>query len=91
MRAAAVSALAKFGTKCDDLRPSIVILLSRCKYDVDDEVRDRATMFLDLLSEDVPLAKKMVIEGVCQTFSLVLSLLPLAPSVGGRVSQCLRC
>lgn len=64
MRAAAVSALAKFGTKCEDLRPSIVTLLSRCKYDADDEVRDRATMYLDLLTKDATVAKKLVLDGM---------------------------
>jgi coatomer subunit gamma len=49
VRASAVSALAKFATKCPDLQPSIVPLLQRCLDDDDDEVRDRATMFLKLL------------------------------------------
>jgi coatomer protein complex subunit gamma len=64
VRAAAVSALAKFGTKCEDLRPSIVTLLSRCKYDADDEVRDRATMYLDLLTKDPVGAKKLVLDSM---------------------------
>ncbi|MCP9259049.1 Coatomer subunit gamma [Dirofilaria immitis] len=38
VRAAAVSALAKFGAQCPDLRPSIQVLLKRCLLDTDDEV-----------------------------------------------------
>ena len=41
VRASAVSALAKFGIQLDYLRPSIVVLLQRCLYDNDDEVRVR--------------------------------------------------
>eukprot|EP00123_Amoebidium_parasiticum_P005946 comp17018_c0_seq1/m.15702 comp17018_c0_seq1/g.15702 ORF comp17018_c0_seq1/g.15702 comp17018_c0_seq1/m.15702 type:complete len:883 (-) comp17018_c0_seq1:539-3187(-) len=61
VRAAAVSALAKFGLKCESLAPSIIILLTRCKYDSDDEVRDRATLYLEMLSKDTPLAKKLLL------------------------------
>ncbi|CAI4227897.1 unnamed protein product [Auanema sp. JU1783] len=49
VRAAAVTALAKFGALCPDLRPSIEVLLRRCLLDSDDEVRDRATFYLSLL------------------------------------------
>ena len=45
VRAAAVSALARFGALCDDLLPNILVLLGRCQLDNDDEVRDRATYF----------------------------------------------
>merc|ERR1719181_1999907 len=55
VRASAVNALAKFGIQLDYLRPSIVVLLQRCLYDNDDEVRDRATFFVALLkSMDQP-------------------------------------
>ena len=50
VRAAAVTALAKFATRCEDLRPSILPLLTRCLDDEDDEVRDRATLYLSLLA-----------------------------------------
>jgi coatomer protein complex subunit gamma len=50
VRAAAVSALAKFGASSDDLLPSILILLQRSMFDDDDEVRDRATFFYNVLS-----------------------------------------
>ena len=49
VRASAVSALAKFATACEDLRPQIVPLLQRCTDDDDDEVRDRAALYLSLL------------------------------------------
>jgi len=49
VRAAAVTALAKFATRVEELRPSIIPLLQRCLDDDDDEVRDRATMFLRML------------------------------------------
>ncbi|EFO21327.1 coatomer gamma subunit [Loa loa] len=54
VRAAAVSALAKFGAQCPDLRPSIQVLLKRCLLDTDDEVRDRATYFLSVLETENP-------------------------------------
>jgi len=46
IRAAAVTALAKFGVSVPSLRPSISTLLRRCLDDDDDEVRDRATLHL---------------------------------------------
>lgn len=49
VRAAAVSALARFGALCDDLLPNVLVLLSRCQLDMDDEVRDRATYFRAIL------------------------------------------
>lgn len=39
VRAAAVTALGKFGAKVEDLKPRIVVLLKRALYDNDDEVR----------------------------------------------------
>jgi len=50
VRAAAVSALAKFGASSDDLLPSILVLLQRSMLDEDDEVRDRASFFFGVLS-----------------------------------------
>ncbi|KAF9245682.1 coatomer subunit gamma [Melanogaster broomeanus] len=63
VRAAAVSSLAKFGVNAVDpgLRRSIGILLNRCLDDVDDEVRDRAAMFLKVFKEK-PLADAYVKE-----------------------------
>ncbi|KAK9837106.1 hypothetical protein WJX81_003075 [Elliptochloris bilobata] len=46
VRAAAVASLARFGALVAELRPRILVLLSRALYDNDDEVRDRATLYL---------------------------------------------
>lgn len=51
VRAAAVTSLAKFGAHCDSLLPSILVLLSRCMMDSDDEVRDRATFYYHVLNK----------------------------------------
>ncbi|KAK6174948.1 hypothetical protein SNE40_013500 [Patella caerulea] len=51
VRAAAVSAIAKFGAHCDELLPSCVVLLERCQLDTDDEVRDRATFYVSILKQ----------------------------------------
>lgn len=50
IRAAAVSALAQFGAACPNLLQNILVLLGRCQMDTDDEVRDRATYYLTILS-----------------------------------------
>jgi coatomer protein complex subunit gamma len=52
VRAAAVTALAKFGAACPKLRESTMTLLRRCLHDNDDEVRDRATFFLAVLESE---------------------------------------
>lgn len=54
IRGAAVSALAKFGTNCPDasVKQSVKVLLARCQDDVDDEVRDRATLALEMMKND---------------------------------------
>eukprot|EP01136_Pigoraptor_vietnamica_P015653 Opistho-1_new@59074 len=64
VRAAAVSALAKFGAQSEKLLPSILILLSRCLEDQDDEVRDRATLALTLLKGDPAVARRFVLDDV---------------------------
>ncbi|XP_033017836.1 coatomer subunit gamma-2 isoform X1 [Lacerta agilis] len=51
VRAAAVSALAKFGAQNENLLPSVLVLLQRCMMDSDDEVRDRATFYLNVLQQ----------------------------------------
>jgi coatomer subunit gamma len=50
VRAAAVSAISQFGANCPDLFQNVTVLLGRCQMDVDDEVRDRATYYLTLLT-----------------------------------------
>lgn len=52
VRAAAVGALAKFGASSEDLLPSILVLLRRSMLDEDDEVRDRALFFYEILSQN---------------------------------------
>lgn len=56
VRAAAASSLVKFAQALPDtLGPSIAVLLRRCVHDEDDEVRDRATLYLGLLnSQSIP-------------------------------------
>ena len=49
IRASAVCALASFGSCSVALRARVSILLQRCLYDNDDEVRDRAAFFLSAL------------------------------------------
>ncbi|CAK9142569.1 unnamed protein product [Ilex paraguariensis] len=52
VRASAVSTLAMFAAMVDSLKPRIFVLLRRCLYDSDDEVRDRATLYLNTITED---------------------------------------
>ncbi|NWX64455.1 COPG1 protein, partial [Chloropsis cyanopogon] len=47
----AVSALAKFGAQNEEMLPSILVLLRRCVMDDDNEVRDRATFYLNVLEQ----------------------------------------
>ncbi|GBG34466.1 Coatomer subunit gamma [Hondaea fermentalgiana] len=51
VRAAAVTALGKFGSQVEDLTESIIILLESSLQDDDDEVRDRATVSLSILKK----------------------------------------
>lgn len=54
VRAAAVSALVKFGIYGRDasVKKSVIVLLTRCLNDIDDEVRDRATLCLAMLKNE---------------------------------------
>lgn len=71
VRAAAVTALAKFGAgecgiKHPDVKKSVVVLLTRCLDDPDDEVRDRAALNLKLIQdEDQTIAERFVKNGRC--------------------------
>ncbi|CAO3626491.1 unnamed protein product [Cunninghamella echinulata] len=69
VRAAAVSALAKFGVNVQDdlVKKSVKVLLTRCLDDVDDEVRDRATLYLTFMEND-DIAKQYIQEDA--TFAL---------------------
>eukprot|EP00982_Pelagococcus_subviridis_P000311 2435-Pelagococcus_subviridis.AAC.5 len=51
IRASAVCALAKFGLLCPVLLPRTLLLIRRCLYDNDDEVRDRATFFVAAMQD----------------------------------------
>ncbi|KAL6596335.1 hypothetical protein ACP70R_047699 [Stipagrostis hirtigluma subsp. patula] len=53
VRASAVSTLAKFGALVDTLKPRIFVLLRRCLFDTEDEVRDRATLYLQTLGGEI--------------------------------------
>jgi coatomer protein complex subunit gamma len=65
VRAAAVTALAKFGVgqKDPEVKRSVDVLLTRCLDDVDDEVRDRAALNLRLMHEEDELANRFVKNG----------------------------
>src|SRR6202020_241826 len=65
VRAAAVTALAKFGVgqKDPEVKRSVQVLLTRCLDDVDDEVRDRAALNLRLMKETDDMAEKFVKNG----------------------------
>ncbi|KAK3710209.1 coatomer subunit gamma [Vermiconidia calcicola] len=62
VRAAAVTALAKFGVgqKDAEVKRSVEVLLRRCLDDTDDEVRDRAALNLRLMQEDDEMAGKFI-------------------------------
>ncbi|KAE9556241.1 hypothetical protein FO519_000580 [Halicephalobus sp. NKZ332] len=65
VRAAAVTALAKFGHSCSDLRKNVMVLLKRSIYDADDDVRDRATFYLGTLqSEDNAARSKYIADSL---------------------------
>ncbi|CRG85762.1 putative coatomer subunit gamma [Talaromyces islandicus] len=62
VRAAAVTALAKFGVgqKDPEVKGSVSVLLKRCLDDTDDEVRDRAALNLRLMGEEDEIANRFV-------------------------------
>ncbi|EEH34071.1 coatomer subunit gamma-1 [Paracoccidioides lutzii Pb01] len=62
IRAAAVTALAKFGVgqKDPELKRSVNVLLTRCLDDTDDEVRDRAALNLRLMKEEDEMAERFI-------------------------------
>jgi coatomer protein complex subunit gamma len=65
VRAAAVTALAKFGVgqKDPEVKRSVTVLLTRCLDDVDDEVRDRAALNLRLMTESDEMADRFIKNG----------------------------
>ncbi|KAI9669546.1 MAG: coatomer subunit gamma [Caeruleum heppii] len=62
VRAAAVTALSKFGVGQQDpeVKRSVTVLLTRCLDDTDDEVRDRAALNLRLMAEEDEMAKRFI-------------------------------
>lgn len=62
VRAAAVTALAKFGVgqKDPEVKRSVNVLLTRCLDDTDDEVRDRAALNLRLMQEEDDMAERFI-------------------------------
>ena len=66
VRAAAVTALAKFGVGQQDpeVKRSVTVLLTRCLDDTDDEVRDRAALNLRLMSEEDDMANRFIKNGM---------------------------
>ncbi|KAL4781507.1 adaptin N terminal region-domain-containing protein [Aspergillus varians] len=62
VRAAAVTALAKFGVgqKDPEVKSSVSVLLTRCLDDTDDEVRDRAALNLRLMTEEDEMASLFI-------------------------------
>ncbi|KAJ9657802.1 coatomer subunit gamma [Neophaeococcomyces mojaviensis] len=62
VRAAAVTALAKFGVgqKDPEVKKSVTVLLTRCLDDTDDEVRDRAALNLRLMKEEDDIAERFI-------------------------------
>ncbi|KAI9846734.1 MAG: coatomer subunit gamma [Thelocarpon superellum] len=65
VRAAAVTALAKFGVGQTDaeVKASVNVLLTRCLDDTDDEVRDRAALSLRLMTEEDDMANRFIHNG----------------------------
>ena len=65
VRAAAVTALAKFGIgqKDPEVKRSVTVLLTRCLDDTDDEVRDRAALNLRLMNEEDEMANRFIKNG----------------------------
>ncbi|XP_037299870.1 coatomer subunit gamma-2 [Manduca sexta] len=54
VRAAAVTAVARFGALRPELLPNIRVLLGRCQVDEEDEVRDRAVYYSAILDSGDP-------------------------------------
>ncbi|KAJ3340229.1 Coatomer subunit gamma-2 [Entophlyctis luteolus] len=68
VKAAAVSAMGHFAIEVPDLRPRIRVLLTRALDDADDEVRDRAALFLRVTDDSIGnVSEKFV--GAGETFS----------------------
>jgi coatomer protein complex subunit gamma len=85
VRAAAVSALARFGAALPVLRGSVCVLLRRCIEDNDDEVRDRAAAYLRTLeapSDDAARAARIAATLPTNATSLEAKLLAYVRDAG---------
>lgn len=76
VRAAAVTALAKFGVgqKDPEVKRSVTVLLTRCLDDTDDEVRDRAALNLRLMTEEEGMANRFIKNGTSKHHLIFTSL-----------------
>lgn len=83
VRAAAVTALAKFGVgqKDPEVKRSVTVLLTRCLDDIDDEVRDRAALNLRLMTEEDDMANRFIKNGKTTSFSLGMRHSPFLDSM----------
>eukprot|EP01027_Heterolobosea_sp_BB2_P004581 GEZU01007023.1.p1 GENE.GEZU01007023.1~~GEZU01007023.1.p1 ORF type:complete len:892 (-),score=329.33 GEZU01007023.1:134-2809(-) len=72
VRASAISALAKIGAQVQKLRPSIIVLIRRCLHDADDEVRDRAIFYLNILEQQ---DEKLIQDLITSEFSIPIVML----------------
>ena len=75
VRAAAVTALAKFGVgqKDPEVKRSVTVLLTRCLDDTDDEVRDRAALNLRLMAEEDEMANRFIKNGMSRQTGNVIN------------------
>lgn len=87
VRAAAVSAMAQFGASCPDLLQNVIVLLTRCQMDIDDEVRDRATYYLAILNCNNPAVCKNYISSNDQMVSLSLLEKTLKDHLHGPLTE----
>ncbi|KAI9485580.1 MAG: adaptin N terminal region-domain-containing protein [Benjaminiella poitrasii] len=85
IRGAAVSALTKFGINSPDerVKQSVNVLLARCQDDVDDEVRDRATLALKML-RNKELAKHYSIDDTTYALPVLERELVEYVNLGGK-------
>ncbi|KAG5457512.1 MAG: armadillo-type protein, partial [Olpidium bornovanus] len=86
VRAAAVSALTQFGlhaARDDPLYETIKVILWRCMDDNDDEVRDRAILYLAILEKDDPKTSSAIQLGKAAV-SPTKAVLTAGGKVGGR-------
>lgn len=87
VRAAAVAAMSQFGANCPDLFQNVTVLLGRCQMDVDDEVRDRATYYLNLLNSQDKALWNSYISSNDQLVSLTILEKTLKEHLNGPLTE----